>query len=60
MDLFAVLFRELNERKAMLTESVMAGGVRSYEEYCKLVGRYQSLEEIESSLKDLEKRYIAD
>lgn len=60
MDIFSVLFREINERKAALSESVMSGGVKNYEEYCKLVGRYQSLEEMESTVKELEKRYIAD
>jgi len=57
---FALLFREFNDRKEALKEFLASGGAQSYEAYCRAVGEYSALQGAENTIKDLEKRFIED
>lgn len=55
---FALLLREFGERKESLKEFLASGGAENYEAYCRVVGEYAALQGAESTVKDLEKRFI--
>ena len=57
---FILLGRKLAERKRDIEEYLAGGSVTSYEEYCRFVGEYRGLVNMETELKELEKRYIED
>ncbi len=58
--LFTLIFREIDDRKKALQESLANGGARNYEDYCRNVGEHSALQRMEDYVKDLEKRFIAD
>lgn len=57
---FTLILRGLNERQEALKDHLANGGARSFEDYCKSIGEYAALRTLESDVKDLEKRFIAD
>lgn len=57
---FTLLGRKLTERKRDIEEFLAGGGVTTHEEYCRFVGEYRGIINMETELKELEKRYIED
>lgn len=57
-DLFGLLMRRIKERMEATEQALAAGNARSYEEYCRFVGSYAALRDVEDDLKELEKRYL--
>jgi hypothetical protein len=57
---FTLLERKLAERKRDIEGYLAGGNVASYEEYCRFVGEYRGLVDIEAEVKELERRYIED
>lgn len=58
--IFALLLRDIGDKKEAIKNSLAGGMVKSYEDYCGLVGEYSALSRVENDIKDLEKRFIAD
>lgn len=58
--IFALLLRAINEQKEALQGHLASGGAKNYEDYCRSVGEHAALQRMESEIKDLEKRFIAD
>lgn len=57
-DLFTYLLGRIAERKGYIEEGLAIGGAKDYEEYCKMVGGYAILREMEEEIKEIEKRYL--
>lgn len=57
---FSLILRQLTEQKESLQEHLANGGASSYEEYCRITGEYAACVRMEQSVKELEKRFIAD
>jgi len=60
MDVFSALLKDVRESKAALSEAVLSGAAKSYDEYRELVGRYRSLDDVELSIREMEKRFIEE
>lgn len=57
-DLFTYLLGRIAERKSFIEQGLAIGGAQNFEEYCKMVGGYSILRELEEDIKELERRYI--
>lgn len=57
-DVFHAILRRLNERKSQIEVGLATGGAPNYENYCRLVGEYTALCDMEADVKELEKRYV--
>jgi len=57
-DLFSYLLGRIAERKTFIEQGLAIGGAQNFEEYCKMVGGYSILRELEEDIKELERRYI--
>ena len=57
-DILALLMRRISDRKSHIEQSLAGGAARSYEEYCKLTGEYGAYADMESEVKEIEKRYL--
>lgn len=57
---FVLLLRSTAEQKQALSEHLVQGNAKSYEDYCRIVGEYFALQRVEDEIKELEKRFIAD
>jgi len=55
---FGLLYRRINEEKEPLVDHLMHGGAKSYEDYVRVSARHAALVDIETMLKELEKRFI--
>ena len=58
VNVFEALERRLNEYKAEITEYVSGGGVKSMEDYNRLIGKIEGIDIVLNNLKELEKRFI--
>lgn len=57
---FYNVLREIAEQKAEAQIHLAQGGAKSYEEYCRVVGAYRALEQVEAVIKEQEQRYVED
>jgi predicted GIY-YIG superfamily endonuclease len=55
---FALMRRFLKERRDDLTDYIMSGGPKDLQEYVGAVSKHQAYMDIESEIKELEKRFI--
>tara|TARA_B100001142_G_scaffold325165_1_gene378227 strand:- start:4115 stop:4303 length:189 start_codon:yes stop_codon:yes gene_type:complete len=58
VSVFDALERRLNEHKAEITEFVSGGGVKSMEDYNRLIGKLEGIDIALNNVKELEKRFI--
>ncbi len=58
VSVFDALERRLNEYKAEITEFVSGGGVKSMEDYNRLIGKLEGIDIALNNVKELEKRFI--
>jgi len=56
----SLLVRRLEERKASVEQFLARGGAKSYEEYMKLTGSYDAMNEVIEEAKEIEKRFLED
>lgn len=59
-DVFSLLLRRTKERMEAIEHALADGNARNYEEYCRLVGGYAALRDVEDDIKEVEKRYLDD
>lgn len=57
---FFLMLRKISEQKSAVELYLARGNAKTHDEYCKLVGSYETLERVEEEIKDIEQRYIAD
>lgn len=57
-DVLSIFLRRTKERMQAIEQALADGNARSYEEYCRLVGGYASLRDVEEDIKEIEKRYL--
>jgi len=58
VSVFDALERRLNEYKTEITEFVSGGGVKSMEDYNRLIGKLEGIDIALNNVKELEKRFI--
>jgi|TARA_B100001063_G_C16607712_1_gene474123 hypothetical protein len=58
VSVFDALERRLNEYKEEITEFVSGGGVKSMEDYNRLIGKLEGIDIALNNVKELEKRFI--
>ena len=58
VSVFDALERRLNEYKEEITEFVSGGGVKSMEDYDRLIGKLEGIDIALNNVKELEKRFI--
>ena len=58
ISVFDALERRLNEYKGEITDFVAGGGVKSMEDYNRLIGKLEGIEIALNNVKELEKRFI--
>lgn len=58
VSVFGALERRLNEYKTEITEFVSGGGVKSMEDYNRLIGKLEGIDIALNNVKELEKRFI--
>lgn len=56
----SLLIRRLEERKASVEQFLARGGAKNYEEYMKLTGSYDAMNDAIEDAKEIEKRFIDD
>lgn len=56
---FALLLRDISEKREAIKEHLAGGGATTFEAYCLLVGEYSALVRVEDDIKRLEERFIA-
>lgn len=56
----SLLIRRLEERKTSIEQFLARGGAKSYEEYMKLTGSYDAMNDAIEDAKEIEKRFIDD
>lgn len=56
----SLLIRRLEERKTSVEQFLARGGAKSYEEYMKLTGSYDAMNDAIEDAKEIEKRFIDD
>lgn len=57
INIFEALERRLGEYKAEITEFISGGGVKSMEDYNRLVGKIEGIDIVLNNVKELEKRF---
>ena len=57
VSVFDALERRLNEYKEEITEFVSGGGVKSMEDYNRLIGKLEGIDIALNNVKELEKRF---
>lgn len=57
---FALLLRDIAEKKSSIELFLASGNAKSYEEYCRITGEYSALVKIHDDIKELEKRFIEE
>ena len=55
-----LLISRLEEKKSSIEQFLARGGVSSYEDYMKLTGYYEAINEVIEEVKEIEKRFIDD
>ena len=58
ISVFDALDRRLNEYRDEITEFVSGGGVKSMEDYNRLIGKLEGIDIALNNVKELEKRFI--
>ena len=58
VNIFEALERRLGEYKTEIAEFISGGGVKSMEDYNRLVGKIEGIDIVLNNLKELEKRFI--
>jgi len=58
ISVFDALERRLNEYRDEITEFVSGGGVKSMEDYNRLIGKLEGIDIALNNVKELEKRFI--
>ena len=57
INIFEALERRLGEYKVEITEFISGGGVKSMEDYNRLVGKIEGIDIVLNNVKELEKRF---
>lgn len=57
-DILTLILRRITERKDHIEQSLAGGAARDFSEYSRMVGEYAAYVEMESEVKDIEKRYL--
>ena len=57
VNIFEALERRLNEYKTEIAEFISGGGVKSMEDYNRLVGKIEGIDIVLNNVKELEKRF---
>tara|TARA_B100000925_G_C21798755_1_gene383682 strand:- start:441 stop:629 length:189 start_codon:yes stop_codon:yes gene_type:complete len=57
VNIFEALERRLAEYKSEITEFVAGGGVKSMEDYNRLIGKIEGIDIVLNNVKELEKRF---
>lgn len=57
-DIIALLLKHIADRKTFIEQGLAIGGAQNFEEYCKMVGGYSILRELEEEVKHIEQRYL--
>jgi len=60
MDPFHLIYRHLKERQEALSDHVVSGAPRNYEEYRQSVGALLEVERLLAEVKDIEQRFVAE
>lgn len=60
MDPLETLRKRIEEHKEQITEHLLSGGAKSYEDYVGLMGKVQSLDYVLSDISEIEKRYLEE
>ena len=58
VSVFDALERRLNEYRDEVSESISGGGVKSMEDYNRLIGKLEGIDIALNNVKELEKRFI--
>lgn len=58
VDPLGELTKKIEGYKSALSEHLMTGGARSYEDYCRTIGKAEAFEYILSDISDIEKKYL--
>ena len=58
VSVFDALERRLNEYRSEVSEYISGGGVRSMEDYNRLIGKLEGIDIALNNVKELEKRFI--
>lgn len=58
ISIFDALERRLNEYRDEVSEYISGGGVRSMEDYNRLIGKLEGIDIALNNVKELEKRFI--
>lgn len=59
-DILSLFLRHIAEQKAQIEQALATGAARDFNEYAKLTGQYAAYVDMESEVKDIEKRYLDD
>ena len=57
-DFVEILLYRTEEQKRSIELFLAGGGAKSYDDYCRAVGEYSSLQKVEDDIKDIEKRFL--
>ena len=58
ISVFDALERRLNEYRGEVSEYISGGGVKSMEDYNRLIGKLEGIDIALNNVKELEKRFI--
>ena len=58
VSVFDALERRLNEYRDEVSEYISGGGIKSMEEYNRLIGKLEGIDIALNNVKELEKRFI--
>lgn len=58
VSVFDALERRLNEYRSEVSEYISGGGIKSMEEYNRLIGKLEGIDIALNNVKELEKRFI--
>lgn len=58
IDIVPTILSNIRDRKSSIELFLATGGAKSYDEYCRCVGEYTSLQKVEDDVKDIEQRFI--
>ncbi len=58
VDPLGELTKKIEDYKESISQHLITGGARSYEDYCRTIGKAEALEYILSDISDIEKKYL--
>jgi hypothetical protein len=57
-EIIAAILSRTEEQKRSIELFLAGGGAKSYDDYCRAIGEYSSLQKVEDDIKDIEKRFL--